>query len=79
VAVAFSIAWTGAAGGDSGADDDAARRVLAGFRDELYRCLTRRGDALFCLADAVLCEDLPVAGVARLSLVPESGRGTGAV
>jgi hypothetical protein len=58
---------------------DAARRLLAGFREELYRCLTRRRDASFCLADAVLCEDRPVTDLARLSLVPESGRGHGAV
>ena len=54
-----------------------ARLLLAGFREELYRCLTRRGDALFCLADAVLCEDRPVTDLARLSLVPEFGRGHG--
>ncbi len=57
---------------------DAARR-LAGFRGELYRCLTRRGDALFELADAVLCEDRRVADLARLSLVPEFTRGHGAL
>jgi DDE superfamily endonuclease len=57
---------------------DAARR-LAGFRDGLYRCLTRRGDALFELGDAVLCEDRPVADLAHLSLVPEFGRGHGAL
>jgi hypothetical protein len=53
--------------------------LLAGFRDGFYRCLTRRGDALFCLADAVLCEDRPVSDLARLSLVPEFGRGHGAL
>jgi hypothetical protein len=50
---------------------------LAGFRADLYRCLTRRGDALFSLADAVLCEDRRVTDLARLSLVPEFGRGHG--
>jgi hypothetical protein len=55
----------------------ADRRRLAGFRAKLYRCLTRRGDALFCLGDGVLCEDRPVTDLARLSLVPESGRGHG--
>jgi len=76
------MAWNEAAGGDSGADrpdEDAAGRVLAGFRDELYRCLTRRADALFCLADAVLCEDRKVTDLARLSLVAEFGRGHGAL
>jgi hypothetical protein len=58
---------------------DAAARLLAGFRREAYRCLTRRGDALFCLADAVVCEDRPVTDLARLSLVPECGRGHGGV
>src|SRR6516225_10238671 len=59
--------------------NEAAGRVLAGFRDELYRCLTRRADALFCLADAVLCEDRKVMDLARLSLVAEFGRGHGAL
>src|SRR3984957_7210585 len=61
----------------AGADED--RRGLAGFRGELYRCLTRRGDALFCLADAVLCAGGRVTDLARLSLVPEFGRGHGAL
>jgi hypothetical protein len=54
-----------------------AARLLAGFRSELYRCLTRRGDALFGLADAVLCGGRRVTDLARLSLVPEAGRGHG--
>ena len=53
--------------------------LLAGFRDGLYRCLTARGDALFSLCDAVLCEDRRVTDLARLSLVPEFGRGHGAL
>jgi hypothetical protein len=53
--------------------------LLAGFRDGLYRCLTRRADALFCLADAVLCAGGRVVDLARLSLVPEFGRGHGAL
>ena len=61
----------------AGAGD--AGRALAGFRGELYRCLTRRGDALFALADAVLCEGRRVTDLARLSLVPEFGRGHGAL
>jgi hypothetical protein len=56
----------------------AARGALAGFRSGLYRCLTGRGDALFELADAVLCgqgrvhmlaellRDLPVEVLGRL-------------
>jgi DDE superfamily endonuclease len=54
-----------------------AAGVLAGFRGEFYRCLTRRGDALFCLADAVLCGPR-VTDLARVSLVAEFGRGHGA-
>lgn len=78
VAVAFSMAWTGD-GGEGLPGVPQARRVLAGFREELYRCLTRRGDALSCLADAVLCEERRVSDLARLSLVPEFGRGHGAL
>ena len=53
--------------------------MLAGFREEFYRCLTRRADALCGLADAVLCEDRRVSDLAHLSLVPEFGRGHGAL
>ena len=55
------------------------RAALAGFRGELYRCLARRGDALFELADAVLCRQDRVHMVAELSLEPECRRGHGAV
>jgi len=48
---------------------DQARR-LAGFRGELYRCLTARADELSGLADAVLCADGPVRVLAGLSLAP---------
>ena len=58
---------------------DEARRLLAGFRGEFYRCLTGRPDALFEAAEAVLCEDRPVTDLARLSLVPEFTRGHGAL
>ena len=34
--------------------------TLAGLRREFYACLTKRADALFELADAVLCADGPV-------------------
>jgi len=71
------MAWTGVDGGVCG--DDRARRLLAGFRGELYRCLTRRADALFSLADAVLCAPGRICDLARLSLVPEFGRGHGAL
>jgi hypothetical protein len=67
----------GRRGVPAGADE--ARRVLAGFRGELYRCLTVRPDALLEVADAVLCEDRPVTDLARLSLAPEFRRGHGAL
>ncbi len=54
VAVAFSIAWQGAdvepAGGAVAGTREALER-LGAFRGELYRCLTRRADALFELAE----------------------------
>jgi hypothetical protein len=82
VAVAFSMAWQRAGGecGDAGCGDDGAARargVLAGFRRELYRCFTARADALFELADAVLCAEGPVRTLVGLSLAPEHRRGHG--
>ena len=56
-----------------------ARDALAVFRRELYRCFTARADALFELADAVLCADGPVKTLVGLSLVPEHRRGHGAL
>jgi hypothetical protein len=86
VAVAFSMAWDGAdggdcgaGGGDCGAGDGAALGLLAEFRRELYWSLTRRADALFELADAVLCGPGRVTDLARLSLAPEFSRGHGAL
>jgi hypothetical protein len=45
----------------------------------LYRCLTARADALFELADAVLCGQGRVQVLAELSLEPEHRRGHGAL
>jgi hypothetical protein len=59
---------------------DAGRESLAElsrFRGEFYSCLTRRADALFELADAVLCADGPVRSLVELSLVGEHRRGHG--
>src|ERR1700728_4148139 len=70
------MAWNGGGGEGAGL---AARGGLGGLRGELYRCLTRRADALFSLAGAVLCGGGRVGGLARLSLVPEFGRGRGAL
>ena len=53
--------------------------ILREFRGELYRCLTRRGDALFELGDAVLCRQDRVHMLAELSLEPEHQRGHGAL
>jgi len=52
---------------------------LSNFRSEFHACLTRRGDALFELADAVLCADGPVKTLVGLSLTPEHRRGHGAL
>ena len=49
--------------------------VPAGF----YGCLTRRGDALFELTDAVLCAPGPVTSLPELSLTPVHRRGHGAM
>jgi len=76
--VAFSMAWFDG-GGEHAEGAAGAGGMLAAFRSGLYRCLPRRADALFGLADAVLCEDRKVTDLARLSLVPEFGRGHGAL
>jgi SAM-dependent methyltransferase len=52
---------------------------LTAFRREFYDCLTARADALFELADAVLCADGPVHSLVDLSLVGEHRRGHGAL
>jgi hypothetical protein len=78
VAVAFSMAWVQAAV-EPQLEDDRARDRLVAFRGELCRCFTARADALFELADAVLCADGPVRTLAGLSLAPEHRRGRGAL
>src|SRR5436309_14794230 len=79
VAVAFSIAWPESEVEPRAEDDGQARDRLAAFRGELYRCFTARADALFELADAVLCADGPVKTLVGLSLAPEHQRGHGAL
>lgn len=63
--------------------DDAVRGAAFGelsqFREEFYRCLHRRADALFELSDAVLCTDGPVTSLVGLSLAAEHRRGHGAL
>ena len=78
VAVAFSMAWRGA-GVEARAGGGQARGLLEAFRGEVYRCLGRRRDALFELADAVVCRQERVHMLAELSLEPECRRGHGAV
>jgi hypothetical protein len=77
VAVAFIMSWL-KDGVGAGAGDGRPRDPLERFRGELYRCFTRRPDALFELADAVLCQDGPVRVFAGLSLAAEHRRGHGA-
>lgn len=63
--------------------EDAARveslGVLSRFRTGFYDCLPARADALFDLADAVLCADGPVKTLVDLTLVAEHRRGHGAM
>src|SRR5712671_1095722 len=53
--------------------------MLSGFRTDFYECLATRGDALFELADALLCTDGPVKTLVDLALAPEHRRGHGAL
>jgi hypothetical protein len=78
VAVAFNMAWLEAEVGIGGGQDQPASR-LAAFRGELYRCLARRADVLFELADAVLCGGGAVQVLAGLSLAAGHRRGHGAL
>jgi hypothetical protein len=71
--VAFSMAWL-AAQVEGKAGDDGARGLLAAFRGEVYRCFATYRDALFELADAVLCKQDRVHMLAELSLEPEHRR-----
>jgi hypothetical protein len=77
VAVAFSIAWRELE--VEGGVLDQAPGTLAAFRVGLYQCFTKRPDALFELADAVVCRPERVHMLAELSLEPECRRGHGAV
>ena len=74
VAVAFIMSWRdGADGPDRGAG------LLAGFRDELYRSLGLRRDALSEACDALACRPERVHMLAELCLEPECRRGHGGV
>jgi hypothetical protein len=52
---------------------------LIEFREGLYRCAWRWGDALFELVDAALCSPSPVASVPALSLEPVFRRSHGSL
>ncbi|MGW6513678.1 transposase, partial [Streptomyces niveus] len=49
--------------------------VASRYRDDLFACLTARGDELFELVDALLCADGPVTAPVDLTLVAEHRRG----
>ncbi|MGW2522348.1 transposase [Streptomyces sp. NPDC001617] len=49
------------------------------FPEDLFCCLTARGDELFDLVDALLCADGPVTSPVDLTLVAEHRRGHGAM
>lgn len=73
---------TGATAAVSVPDRDArgaALKELKEFRVDFRACLTRWGDELFEIGDAVLCSDGPVRGLADLSLTPEHTRSHGSV
>jgi hypothetical protein len=57
----------------------AALGELSEFRQEFYQCLSRRADACFELADALLCTDGRVDRLVGLSLAAEHRRGHGAL
>jgi hypothetical protein len=52
---------------------------LVAFRRDLRGCLTRRGNALFELTDAMLCAQGRVCSPVELSLEPEFSRGYGSL
>ncbi|WP_328285925.1 NF041680 family putative transposase [Streptomyces sp. A1-5] len=58
---------------------DEAFDFASHFREDLYACLTARGDTLFELCDAMLCESGPVISPADLTLLAEHRRGHGAM
>ncbi|QEU90132.1 transposase [Streptomyces kanamyceticus] len=63
-------------------DHDARRDAFdftSRFREDLFDCLTARGDELFDLTDALLCADGPVTAPVDLTLVAEHPRGHGAM
>jgi hypothetical protein len=76
--VAFSMAWQKQSCQQGQPAGGSALAELAGFRQELHRCLRRCPDALFELADAVLTAG-PARSLPYLSLEPSFRRGHGMV
>ncbi|GGV09003.1 hypothetical protein GCM10010260_53790 [Streptomyces filipinensis] len=63
-------------------DHDARRDAFdfaSRLREDLFDCLTARGDELFDLTDTLLCADGPVMSPVDLTLVAEHRRGHGAL
>ncbi|WP_436318846.1 transposase [Streptomyces griseofuscus] len=63
-------------------DRDARRDAFdfsSHFREDFCACRTARGDTLFELTDAILCEDGPVISPVDLTLLAEHRRGHGAM
>ncbi len=53
-----------------------ALEKLSRFRGDFYHCLSGREDALFELADALLCTDGPVKTLVDLALAPNTAGAT---
>lgn len=76
VAVGVSVRQMSRGGQQAG---PASLGDLDAFRSAFYDCLTLRADALFELADAVLCAEGPVSTLVGLTLTAEHRRGHGAL
>jgi hypothetical protein len=76
VAVSVSVQQIGRGGEQAGR---ASLGDLDAFRGAFYDCLSLRADALFELAEAVLCAEGPVSTLVGLSLTAEHRRGHGAL
>lgn len=62
-----------------GATPGGSIRSSVPLPENLFGCLTARGDELFELTDALLCADGPVSAPVDLTLVAEHRRGHGAM
>jgi hypothetical protein len=76
VAVGVSVRQMSCGGQQAG---PASLDGLDAFRGAFYDCLTLRRDALFELAEAVLCAEGPVSTLVGLTLTAEHRRGHGAL